>query len=1039
VVTTIQETPAEKRPPRRGPASRRPTGFRPHVVGAVFTRNFLGYLSNPAGYVFLTLFVVVGSWFGFWQPEFFARNLANLDSLSAWMPAILLFFVPAITMSLWAEERRQGTDELLLTLPAHDLEVVLGKYLAALGIYTVGLAFLAVGHTLVLHTLLGRPDSGVLAATILGYWLMGAALIAVGMVASALTTSVTVGFILGALFCAIPVFAGSLAPLGRMLAAIGRLPGLGWVGRALAADEGRSVGQWLDSLSIPGQFRDFGSGLVPLTGVLYFVGLAGLMLYANVVLLGRRHWAGGPDAPRRWAHAAARFLALAIALVSLGVIAGRWANVRADLTEERLHSLSNTTRDTLKAIPADRPVFVHAYYSPDVPREYLAVQKNLLNALREFAALGGDRLRLTLVPTARYSEEAREAERRFGITPRRLPVQRDGRQEVEEIYLGVAFTSGPEQVVVPFFDRGLPVEYELTRSIRVATGAARKRVGVLDTEAALLGRSDPRMMGMGATSEWDVVRELRKQYDVASVSPDAPIPNEEVQTIALDGEPTGGSFTLTFEGKSTGPIPYDAAASAVAEALGQIEGLSPADIRVEGGPLPREPIRVAFTGRLAGKDLPDLGADGSALTAAAGRRPIARVATTTRVLDALIVAQPSSLTQAQVDNLTAYIKAGGPTLLLMDPMPIQFPFLAPAEQRTPDRNMMMGRPPEPKGDLSGLLDLLGVQWNGEEIVWNPYNPHRQFELPPEYVFVTRSAGPPDAFGDDPIVSALQEVFLPFPGRFRSAEMPGAPSMTPLLRTDTQGGTLRYSDIVTRDLLGPSVRPARRYIPTDQAYTLAARVAGRPRGSAADAPEMNVVLVADLDLISNSFFEMRRKPVESLDFLDLDNVTLILNAVDSLAGDSTFLALRSRRPVFRTLTGLEAESRRFVDQAQAEREKAENDAREQLDAARKRLSQAVDAIRKSDEYDERTKESMVAYQERVENRRLSLREAEIEATRNQALREIRAREELSVDALRNRVRLAAVLIPSLPVILLGLITFGLRALRENRGANPDRLV
>jgi ABC-type transport system involved in multi-copper enzyme maturation permease subunit/ABC-type uncharacterized transport system involved in gliding motility auxiliary subunit len=996
-------------------------------------------LSNPAGYVFLTLFVVVSSWFGFWQPEFFARNLANLDLLSNWMPVLLLFFVPAITMGLWAEERRQGTDELLLTLPARDYEVVLGKYLAALGIYTVGLGFLAVGHSLVLHTLLGRPDSGVLAATFLGYWLMGAALIAVGMVASALTTSVTVGFILGALFCAIPVFAGALAPLGRMLRGIGQLPGLGWLGRSLGADEGRAVGLWLEALSVPGQFREFGAGLIPLTGVLYFVGLAVVMLYTNMILLGRRHWAGGPEAPRRWSHAVTRLTALVLALISLGVIVGRWANVRADLTEERLHTLSATTRETLQAIPPDRPVFVHAYYSPEVPREYLAIQKSLLNTLRELSALGGDRLRLTLVPTARYSEEAREAERRFGITPKRMPIQRDGRQEIEEIYLGVAFTSGPEQVVIPFVDRGLPVEYELTRSIRVVSGAERKRVGLLDTEAGLLGQNDFGMLSLGSSPEWDIVRELRKQYDVASVSPDAPIPTEEVQTVALDGEPTGGTFTLSFEGKTTGPIPFNAEAGSLAEALSKLEGHTAADFRVEGGPLPGEPIRIAFTGRYAGVNVPELVADGSALTADAGRRPAVRVATTSRVLDALIVAQPSSLTQAQIDNLTAYIKAGGSTLLLMDPLPIQFPSLAPAEQRMPDRNMMMGRPPEPKGDLSGLLDVLGVRWDGEEIVWNPYNPHRQFDLPPEYVFVTRSAGPPDAFADDPITRGLQEVFLPFPGRIRSTEIPGSPPLTPLLRTDSLGGVLRYHDIVTRDLLGTTIRTVRRYLPSDQPYTLAARVTGRPRGASADAPELNVVLVADLDLISNSFFEMRRKPVESLDFLDLDNVTFILNAVDVLAGDSTFLTLRSKRPVFRTLTAIEAESRRFIDQAQAEREKAEADASEQLEAARKRLNEAVDAIRKSDEYDERTKESMVAYQERVENRRLALREAEIEAAKNQALREIRAREELAVDALRNRVRLAAMLIPSLPVVFLGLVTFGLRTLRENRGANPDRLV
>ncbi len=137
--------------------------MNPSVLFAIFRRNFVSYFLNPTGYVFICVFVLLSSLAAFWPNEFFTANLANLDQLNRYFPLIMLIFIPAITMSVWAEERRQGTDELLLTIPATDFDVVMGKYLSCVAIYFTSLLFSLVCNITILLNL-GDPDLGLFEA-----------------------------------------------------------------------------------------------------------------------------------------------------------------------------------------------------------------------------------------------------------------------------------------------------------------------------------------------------------------------------------------------------------------------------------------------------------------------------------------------------------------------------------------------------------------------------------------------------------------------------------------------------------------------------------------------------------------------------------------------------------------------------------------------------------------------------------------------------------------------------------------------------------
>jgi len=458
------------------------------VIAALGKRDLWRYFNNPTGYVFITLFIFLSGVAAFWQPRFFLRNLATLDELNAVFPFLLALFVAALTMGTWAEERKQGTDELLLTLPATDREIVLGKYAAILGIYSISL-LISSSHVIVLARL-GNPDAGLLTANYLGYWMAGAALIPVGMLASALTSNATVAFVLAALLCSVPVLIDAATALFD-----------------------RAYGRYLAQAGVLVHFNEFAQGIVGAGAITYFAGLAALFLGLNVAVIRRGR------VPLN-AHVAVRAVACLVALAAATVLMAR-ANLRLDATAERIHSLGEETRRLMTTLPDDRGVLIEAFVSPDVPEEYVQQRESLLGTLRDIEALARGRAQVVVTETTPFSDAARRARERFGIVPRLVPRTDAVGGEDEPVFLAVAFTSGADEQVIPFFEHGLSPEYEVTRAIRLVARTSRKRIGVVDTDAGILGGLD-QASGRWRLP-WAIVRELRRQYEVVQLEPSSPI------------------------------------------------------------------------------------------------------------------------------------------------------------------------------------------------------------------------------------------------------------------------------------------------------------------------------------------------------------------------------------------------------------------------------------------------------------------------------------------------------------------------------------
>ncbi|OEU70067.1 MAG: hypothetical protein BA863_14200, partial [Desulfovibrio sp. S3730MH75] len=699
----------------------------------------------------------------------------------------------------------------------------------------------------------------------------------------------------------------------------------------------QSLQQFFAPLSVDGYFSDFARGVISFSAVLYFISIISFSLYINTVLLGRRHWPIEAGGYKFWMHHLIRAVALVIALIAFNSLFGT-ERIRLDATAEQLYSLSDETEMMIDELSDDRPVFIQAFISPEVPRAFTETRENLIGKLKEFAAVSGDKVQLLLHDTEPFTQEARDAREKFGIVPRTALTTESASTGTAEIFLGVAFTCGAGEEVIPFMDKGLSVEYELMRSIRVAAKTARKKIGVLATEAKVFGGFE--FTTMQNNPPWPIVSELQKQYEVTQVNPGEQIP----------------------------------------------EGIN-----------------------------------------------------------GLLVVLPSSLPQPAMDQLQQYMLAGNPTLLLVDPLPLFDINLSPVIPAGQNSNpfMQQNKPqPEPKGNIQQLMSNIGVNWNPGMISWDTYNPHPNLsQIQPEIIFVGQGNETTEAFNKyNPASANLQELVMLYPGyMFKAINSPY--EFQPLLRSGRLSGLLPFQGLVQRGFFGMQMNRNPRRTPTNETYIMAAQIKGTGMPANTETVEQGVpankldaIVIADIDFISSQFFQIRQQGLQNLNF---DNITFFLNCMDILVGDESFINLRKKRVKHRTLETVEAQTQEFIERRLQQEQEAEKEAQDALTQAQQNLNKKVDEVRMRTDLDEQTKKIMAQNLQEVENRRFEVLKADIEARKEAQIAYGKEEMESEIRTIQTRIKTMAVMLPPIPVFVMGVLIFLKRRRREKEGAAAAR--
>jgi len=424
------------------------------TIFRIAKKEFGSFFSSPIAFIFMGVFLAATLFIFFWVEKFFATDIAEIRPLFSWMPILMIFLTAAVTMRLWAEERRAGTLEFLLTSPVSPCALVLGKFLACLALVAVSLVLtLPLPLTV---SLMGPLDWGPVIGGYVATMFLAAAYIAIGLFVSIKSDNQIVSLITTSLICLLFYLIGS---------------------DLLVSFFGNRGAELLQLLGSGSRFDSITRGVIDLRDLYYYLAIMGVFLSLNIYSLEKIRWADNPPNGhhRNWQLVCLlmvlNFIAANFWLAPLGML-------RADLTKGKIYSISETTRSYLSQLK--EPLLIRGYFSAQTHPLLAPLVPRIRDLLAEYAVAGGDKVHVEFIDPTEHPDLEQEAGQKYGIRP--VPFQTASKYQaaVTNSYFDLLIQYGDQYEVLGFRDlievkatneQNLQVdlrnpEYDITRAIK---------------------------------------------------------------------------------------------------------------------------------------------------------------------------------------------------------------------------------------------------------------------------------------------------------------------------------------------------------------------------------------------------------------------------------------------------------------------------------------------------------------------------------------------------------------------------------------------